>query len=84
MTIQTAKPPRLPDEPFKEWCERRGFSVWKGYQMIREGTAPRTIKIGRKRTVPPAADAEWEAKYCVESTIDEVDAKTARDNRRGG
>ena len=33
--------PRLPDEPFRNWCERRGFSVAKGYAMIKEGTARR-------------------------------------------
>ncbi len=77
--------PRLPDESFRDWCKRRGFSVAKGYSMIADGTAPRTIQIPgcRSRTVTPAADAEWEAKYCTESVIDPDDSKAARDRCRG-
>lgn len=77
--------PRLPDEPFRNWCERRGFSVAKGYAMIKEGTAPRTIQLPgrRSRTVTPKADAEWEAKYCTESVIDPDASATARDRCRG-
>ena len=76
---------RLPDEPFRDWCKRRGFSVAKGYAMIKAGTAPRTIQLPgcRSRTVTPAADAEWEAKYCTESTIDPEDSQAARDKCRG-
>ena len=74
---------RLPDEPFHAWCERRGFSKAKGYAMIREGIAPRTIKIGRQRTVPASADAEWEAKFCTESTIDPEVSEAARARRKG-
>ena len=75
--------PRLPDETFKDWCKRRVRSVWKGYQMIREGTAPRTIKIGRLRTVPASADAEWEAKYLKVSSVDPADSTAARARCRG-
>lgn len=74
---------RLPDESFREWCKRRGFSIAKGYDMIRKGCAPRTIKIGRQRTVPASADAEWEAKYCTESTIDPEVSEAARVRRMG-
>ena len=74
---------RFPDESFRDWCKRRGYSLAKGYAMIRDGIAPRTIKIGRKRTVPATADAEWEAKFCKESAIDPDDSKTAK-KRRGG
>ena len=73
---------RLPDEPFRAWCKRRGFSKAKGYAMIREGIAPRTIKIGRQRSVPASADAEWEAKFCIESTIDPEVSEEARARRR--
>lgn len=79
----TAAIQRLPDEPFHAWCERRGFSKAKGYAMIHEGIAPRTIKIGRQRTVPASADAEWEAKYCTESTIDPKVSEAARARRKG-
>jgi len=75
---------RIPDESFRDWCKRRGYSIAKGYAMIRGGIAPRTIKIGRKRTVPATADAEWEAKYCKESTINPEESKSARLRRRGG
>jgi hypothetical protein len=82
MTDETTA--RIPDESFRDWCKRRGYSIAKGYAMIRDGIAPRTIKIGRKRTVPATADAEWEAKYCKESTIDPDESKSARVRRRGG
>ena len=82
MTDETVA--RIPDESFRDWCKRRGYSIAKGYAMIRDGIAPRTIKIGRKRTVPATADAEWEAKYCKESTIDPDESKSARVRRRGG
>lgn len=74
---------RLPDEAFRAWCKRRGFSTAKGYTMIREGTAPRTIKIGRQRTVPASADAEWEQEYCKKSMIDPKESEAARARRRG-
>ena len=74
---------RLPDESFRAWCKRRGFSIAKGYDMIRDGTAPRTIKIGRQRSVPASADAEWENKFCTESTIDPEVSEAARVRRMG-
>jgi hypothetical protein len=46
---------------FDAWCQRRGISRSKGYELLRSGNGPRTYLVGKLRFVSDAADREWVA-----------------------
>jgi hypothetical protein len=43
-----------------EWCRRRRVSRGLFYKMLRDGTAPKTMKHNKSRRISRSADAEWE------------------------
>jgi hypothetical protein len=42
-----------------EWAGLYGFGRSKGYQLVKTGDGPRTIKAGGVEIVTVEADAEW-------------------------
>jgi predicted DNA-binding transcriptional regulator AlpA len=44
-----------------EWCEKRRISRGLFYAMMRNGTAPRTMKIRKRRTITFEADVARQA-----------------------
>ena len=58
-----AKAPRGPDDDYTvdEWCQKRRITKPHFYELMKHGLAPRTKKLKKRRTISPAADAEWEA-----------------------
>jgi hypothetical protein len=44
---------------FENWCDFRGISRTRGYQLLKNGCGPQTIMVGRLRIVTAEADAEW-------------------------
>jgi len=61
--VKKAKAPRGPDDDFtiEEWCAKRRITKPHFYELLKLGLAPRTKKLLKRRTISPAADAEWEA-----------------------
>jgi AraC-like DNA-binding protein len=49
------------DYSVSEWCRRRRISRGLFYKMLKEGTAPATLKLRKRRTITSAADAAWQA-----------------------
>lgn len=66
-----AAAPRGPDDDFSvaEWCQRRRIGRVLFYKMLKEGTAPKTMKIGKRRTISPQADAEWQQRREAETMV---------------
>jgi len=54
---------RNPNDDFtiEEWCRKRRISRGLFYKMLQAGSAPRTVKIFKRRIIPFEADAEWQA-----------------------
>jgi hypothetical protein len=50
------------DYTIAEWCKKRRVSRGLFYQMLKAGTAPRTMKLNKHRTIPFEADIEWETR----------------------
>jgi predicted DNA-binding transcriptional regulator AlpA len=42
-----------------EWCQHRGISISFFYILAKQGKAPATMKLGRRRMVSAEADAAW-------------------------
>ena len=42
-----------------EWCKHRRISVSMFYKLRKQGKAPRTLPIGRHRTITAESDAAW-------------------------
>src|SRR5215831_10383374 len=60
------------DYTIPEWCRKRRISRGLFYEMLKLGIAPRTMKLKKRRTISPEADAEWQtqrARDCGRSTI---------------
>jgi hypothetical protein len=55
-----APPSPRRDFTVDEWCDKRRISRFLFYEMLRDGTAPRTMKIRKRRTISPEADEEWQ------------------------
>ena len=66
-----AKAPRGPGADFSidEWCAKRRITKPHFYELMKLGLAPKTMKLGRRRTITPQADAEWQATRERESEI---------------
>lgn len=45
----------------ESFCEQFGISRSFFYKLRRQGKAPRTLTIGRRRLITPDAIAEWQA-----------------------
>jgi hypothetical protein len=48
------------DYTIPEWCKKRRISRGLFYSMLRNGSAPKTLKLNKRRTISPEADAEWQ------------------------
>ncbi len=55
------------DLSIAQWCKKRNASRSSFYNLEKDGNAPKTIKIGRHRTITPESDAEWQAKMTAAS-----------------
>jgi hypothetical protein len=44
-----------------EWCQHRRVSISFFYLLAKQGKAPATIKLGRRRMITSEADAAWAA-----------------------
>jgi hypothetical protein len=60
--------PRDWDYTISEWCLRRRVSRFTFYKMLKAGTAPKTMKLNKRRTISVAADAAWQEAREREST----------------
>jgi hypothetical protein len=60
--VKRAVPPRKPDDDYsiEEWCAKRRISKVHFYAMLKAGLAPKTMKLKKRRTISPEADAEWQ------------------------
>jgi hypothetical protein len=59
--LDRAQPhPRDFDYTVSEWCQRRRISKFLFYQMLKAGTAPRTMKLNKRRTISVSADLAWQ------------------------
>ena len=47
-------------QPVDAWCEKRRVSRFTFYKMLREGTAPKTMKLNKRRTIRLEADEVWQ------------------------
>jgi predicted DNA-binding transcriptional regulator AlpA len=47
------------DMTVDQWCEKHGCSRHTFYRMQRAGTAPQTIRVGKRLRITPAADQHW-------------------------
>jgi hypothetical protein len=67
---------RGPDDDYsvREWCFKRGISKVHFYQLLKLGCGPRTMKVGKRRTISPQADAEWQRDREAESKTIEAAA----------
>ena len=54
----TATGPK-PVSSVEEFCRDHGFSKTLFYQLEKDGKAPRSMKIGRRRLITSEASAEW-------------------------
>ena len=50
-----------------EFCESHRLSRSTFYELLKEGRAPKTMQIGRRRLISSEAAAEWRAKITEES-----------------
>jgi hypothetical protein len=62
-TVKKAKAPRSPGADFTvtEWCAKRRVTKPFFYKLLKLGLAPKTMKLRKRRTISPQADAEWQA-----------------------
>ena len=44
------------DYSIEEWCSKRRISRTLFYKMLKEGTAPRTLKLRKRRLITHEAD----------------------------
>ena len=62
---------RPPAEPaaysVAEFAEAHGFARSYFYVMLREGTAPKTIKLGRRRLITREEAQRWRERMVAES-----------------
>jgi hypothetical protein len=72
-----------------QWCQYRGVSRWKVYQMWQAGSGPRYYFNGPRRLISAEADIEWvraqealaetpEAKAAIERAAERARAMVAR------
>ena len=54
----------------EEFCEEHRIGRTTYYRLEKEGTAPRSIKIGRRRIITSEAAAEWR------STMEAAEARS--------
>jgi hypothetical protein len=54
--------PPLPRRDFTvdEWCDKRRISRFLFYEMLKEGTAPKTMKLRKRRIISHEADEQWQ------------------------
>ena len=45
--------------PWRRWLARNGISPAFGYKLLKDGRAPRTVKIGSRRFVTTADAEKW-------------------------
>jgi excisionase family DNA binding protein len=43
-----------------EWCEAYGVGRFTFYQLLRQGRAPATLKLGRRRVITFEANQRWQ------------------------
>lgn len=57
------KAPRGPEDDFTipEWCRLRRIGRTTFYEMMKDGTAPKTLKLKKCVRISRSADAEWRA-----------------------
>lgn len=46
--------------PIGEWCELRHVSRSQFYELAKQGLAPATYKVGRRRYISADADRAWQ------------------------
>ncbi|MGX1352491.1 putative DNA-binding transcriptional regulator AlpA [Bradyrhizobium elkanii] len=61
--VKKAKAARTPDDDFTipEWCRLRRIGRTTFYKMVKDGTAPKIMKLRKCVRITPKADAEWQA-----------------------
>lgn len=61
--VKRAKAPRTPDDDYTipEWCRLRRIGRTTFYEMVKDGTAPKVMKLRKCVRITPKADAEWQA-----------------------
>jgi predicted DNA-binding transcriptional regulator AlpA len=57
--LDCAPPPPRRDLTISEWCSKHRVSRFLFYKMLKEGTAPRTMKLRKRRTISSEADEAW-------------------------
>ena len=62
----------MSSKSIKRWCDDRDLSRGMFYILDRQGKAPRTMKIGRRRLITDEADATWERERQAESAATEA------------
>ena len=50
-----------------DFCEAHGFARSYFYVMLREGTAPKTFKLGRRRLITCEEARRWRERMVAES-----------------
>jgi predicted DNA-binding transcriptional regulator AlpA len=45
-----------------EFCQRHSLSRSKFYELLKDGLAPASFKLGRKRLIAVEAETEWRQK----------------------
>ena len=51
----------------KEFCFQHGISRTKFYDLIRNGLAPKMMKLGKRRLISVEAAKEWREKVSAKS-----------------
>jgi hypothetical protein len=48
------------DYTVDDWCAKRRVSRFLFYKMLKAGTAPKTMKLNKRRTISIEADEAWQ------------------------
>jgi predicted DNA-binding transcriptional regulator AlpA len=55
------------DYTVPQWCHWHRISRSTFYSLLKIGSAPKSIKIGKSRRIPHSADLEWQAQREAEA-----------------
>ncbi|MET4313537.1 hypothetical protein [Bradyrhizobium sp. RT4b] len=68
-TVKKVKAPRGPldDYTVDEWCAKRRITKPHFYELMKIGKAPKSMKLKKRRTISPQADAAWQAEREAET-----------------
>ena len=68
----------------KEFCDAYRISKPNFYRMVRNGTAPQSIKIIGTRRIPISAAKAWEEKHLKDTVVSPEESESRRQRVRNG